>query len=163
VDVVVYSFSYLTYYQTLRSNWQTYCQEAIKQHIFAESAGSFSHLWRSLVQSAIVKTNGTAYSTIEKSLANRSNQIAIVIKQKHMLMAVKVLSEFFGENNLLGFSEGKSILGGVVIAGFYRCVAGDTRPIKTLIRSASPNVGRTLLVGRDFCDGARCPALVRIF
>lgn len=50
-----------------------------------------------------------------------------------MLMAVKVRSEFFGENTLLGFLEVKTIPRGVAIAGFYRCVAVDTGPIKTLI------------------------------
>lgn len=53
-------------------------------------------------------------------------------------MAVKVVSDIFGENTLLGFLELKSSPNGVVIAGFDRCVAGDTRPVKTVIRCASP-------------------------
>ena len=76
-------------------------------------------------------------------------------------MAVKVRSEFFGENNLLGFWEAKTIPSGVAIAGFYRCVAVDTGPIKTIIRSASPQILGTLLAVRNIRTRSCCAALVR--
>jgi hypothetical protein len=79
-----------------------------------------------------------AFSALKSPLANSLFEIAIVIKQKHMLMALKVAAEIFGENSLLGFSEAKTFFGGLVIAGLNRRVTGDTGQIKTLIRSALP-------------------------
>ncbi len=138
MHVVVYSFSYLTYYQTLTSICFSPCQApqegiAFNQHRTKDFAPV--QLYKDETKS---EPSLQAFLALKSPLANSLFEIAIVIKQKHMLMALKVAAEIFGENSLLGFSEAKTFLGGLVIAGLNRRVTGDTGQIKTLIRSALP-------------------------